>query len=83
MKWFSDRGSTPLTSTIHSHVPRDISKNASWSIFPDHEAFLVVMGSIVKSTDFSYLFDVSNRFKTGYSSYVNAKQVLGSKITKS
>ena len=46
MDAFSDRGSTPLASTIHSHAKWELNKNASWSSLAGHGALLFVQATI-------------------------------------
>ena len=58
MEALSDRGSTPLASTIHSHVQWDINKNRTKAIFTAYVRLLFVQGRTAIEVDVSFFRDM-------------------------
>ena len=58
MDAFSDRGSTPLASTLHSHAKWELNRNASWPSFAGHGALLFLQATIGINRNFLCFGDV-------------------------
>ena len=56
MKLFSDRGSTPLTSTIHSHVQWEITETRMRASFAALVRVRLVLASIALAGDVGLFF---------------------------
>ena len=62
MDAFSDRGSTPLASTSHSHIMWELNKNASWPSFAGHGALLFMQTQIGINRSFVDFCAVGKKF---------------------
>ena len=62
MDAFSDAGSTPAASTMHSHVTWELNKNASWLSFACHGALLFVQTRIGTERNLEKKFELCYTF---------------------
>ena len=83
MDAFSDRGSTPLASTIHSHATWELNRNASWPSFTGHGALLFVQTTIGINRHFLCFGDVKDGSWPVDTGEIGVDYVLGSKIIDS
>ena len=75
MDVLSDRGSTPLASTIHSHVQWDINKNRTKARFTAYVRLLFVQGRTAMDDDVSLFCNIniqSDGPKRGYGNTANS-----------